>query len=177
MLTHGLSITPIPHHNYIQCMCMCSVSQLCPTLCDSLDCSLPGSSVHGVFQRILKWVYMFYSGDLLNPGIEFTAPASPALKVNYLLWAIRKHIIYTVLLSNFQIFIFLIKINFCHLVFHIICIDAYWIGKAKWFSNPITLIKIMFSRILALTFRVNRKWKINTLPDVISNEWGIKYFA
>ena len=35
----------------------------------------------------------------------------------------------------------------------------------------------MFSRILTLTFRVNRKWKINTLPDAISNEWGIKHFA
>ena len=33
------------------------VTQLCPTLCDPMDCSLPGSSVHGIFQaRILEWV-------------------------------------------------------------------------------------------------------------------------
>ena len=33
------------------------VSQLCPTLCDPVNCSLPGSSVHGVLQaRILEWV-------------------------------------------------------------------------------------------------------------------------
>ena len=33
------------------------VAQLCPTLCDSMDCSLPGSSIHGIFQaRILEWV-------------------------------------------------------------------------------------------------------------------------
>ena len=33
------------------------VTQLCPTLCDSMDCSLSGSSVHGIFQaRILEWV-------------------------------------------------------------------------------------------------------------------------
>ena len=33
------------------------VAQLCPTLCDHIDCSLPGSSVHGVFQaRILEEV-------------------------------------------------------------------------------------------------------------------------
>ena len=43
------------------CVCvniyMFSVSQSCLTLCDSLDCSLPGSSVHGIFQaRILEWV-------------------------------------------------------------------------------------------------------------------------
>ena len=33
------------------------VTLSCPTLCDPLDCSLPGSFVHGIFQaRILKWV-------------------------------------------------------------------------------------------------------------------------
>ena len=29
------------------CMCLCLIAQTCVTLCDSLDCSLPGSSVHG----------------------------------------------------------------------------------------------------------------------------------
>ena len=30
--------------------------QSCPTLCDPMDCSLPGSSIHGVFQaRVLEW--------------------------------------------------------------------------------------------------------------------------
>ena len=34
-----------------------SVTQSCPTLCDPMDCSLPGSSIHGIFQaRILEWV-------------------------------------------------------------------------------------------------------------------------
>ena len=32
------------------------VSQLCPTLSDPMDCSLPGSSVHGTLQaRVLEW--------------------------------------------------------------------------------------------------------------------------
>ena len=31
-------------------------AQLCPTLCDPMDCSLPGSSIHGIFQaRVLEW--------------------------------------------------------------------------------------------------------------------------
>ena len=30
---------------------MFSVTQSCPTLCDLMDCSLPGSSVHGIFQE------------------------------------------------------------------------------------------------------------------------------
>ena len=38
------------------------VVQSCPTLCDPIDCSLPGSSVHGIFQaRILEWVAISFS--------------------------------------------------------------------------------------------------------------------
>ena len=38
------------------------VAQSCPTLCDPVDCSLPGSSVHGIFQaRILEWVAISFS--------------------------------------------------------------------------------------------------------------------
>ena len=38
------------------------VAQLCPTLCDSMDCSLPGSSVHGISQaRILERVAIHFS--------------------------------------------------------------------------------------------------------------------
>ena len=47
------------------------VTQSCPTLCDPMDCSLPGSSVRGIFQaKILEWVAISFSGDLPNPGIE-----------------------------------------------------------------------------------------------------------
>ena len=36
--------------------------QSCPTLCDPMDCSLPGSSVHGIFQaRVLEWVAIAFS--------------------------------------------------------------------------------------------------------------------
>ena len=38
------------------------VAQSCPTL--SMDCSLPGSSVHGIFQaRVLEWGAIAFSGD------------------------------------------------------------------------------------------------------------------
>ena len=38
------------------------VTQSCPTLCDPMDCSLPGSAVHGIFQvRILEWVAISFS--------------------------------------------------------------------------------------------------------------------
>ena len=44
------------------------VAQSCPTLCDPMDCSLPGSSVHGVFQaRILEWVAISFSRGSSQP--------------------------------------------------------------------------------------------------------------
>ena len=59
---------------------MCSVAQSCPTLCDLMDYSLPGSSVHGISQaRILEWVAISSSRDLPDPGIEPGSPVSPAL--------------------------------------------------------------------------------------------------
>ena len=44
---------------WCMCMCACSVAESCLTLCNLMDCSLPGSSVHGISQaRILEWVTM-----------------------------------------------------------------------------------------------------------------------
>jgi len=60
------------------------VAQLCPTLCDPdpMDCSLPGSSVHGIFQaRVLEWGAISFSRDLPDPGIK---PSSPALRADTL---------------------------------------------------------------------------------------------
>ena len=55
----------------------CLVAQSCPTLCDSMDCSLPVSSVHVILQaRILDWVAISFSGDLFDPRVK---PGSPAL--------------------------------------------------------------------------------------------------
>ena len=41
---------------------LCLVTQLCLTLCDPMDCSPPGSSVHGIFQaRVLEWGAIAFS--------------------------------------------------------------------------------------------------------------------
>ena len=52
-------------HFLLQCMKVKSeseVAQLCPTLSDSMDCTLPGSSVHGIFQaRVLEWGAIAFS--------------------------------------------------------------------------------------------------------------------
>ena len=54
--------------------------QSCLTLCDSMDCSPPGSSVCGILQaRILEWVTMPFSRGSSRPRI---APGSPALQAD-----------------------------------------------------------------------------------------------
>ena len=60
---------------------MCAKSlQSCLTLCDAMDCSPPGSHVHGILQaRILEWVTIPSPGDLSNPGMEPASLMSPAL--------------------------------------------------------------------------------------------------
>ena len=46
-------------------------AQLCPTLCDPMDSSLPGSSVYEILQtRILEWIAFPSPGYLPNPGIK-----------------------------------------------------------------------------------------------------------
>ena len=60
--------------------------QLCPSLCNPMDCSSPGSSVHGILQaRILEWVAMLSPPrDLPDPGIESVSPVAIALQADSL---------------------------------------------------------------------------------------------
>ena len=54
---------------------VCLVAQSCPTLFDSMDCSSPGSSVHGILQaRILDWATISYSRGSFPPrdGVHFS---------------------------------------------------------------------------------------------------------
>jgi len=57
--------TGVGCHFLLQCMKVKSeseVAQSCPTLHDPMDCSLPGPSVHGIFQaRVLEWVAIAFS--------------------------------------------------------------------------------------------------------------------
>ena len=63
--------------------CCCSlVTKSCPTICDPMDCSPTGSSVHGILRQEHWSGLPFPSpGDLPNPGIE---PTSPALQTDCL---------------------------------------------------------------------------------------------
>ena len=64
--------TGVGCHFLLQCMKVESereVAQSCLTLCNPMDCSLPGSSVHGIFQaRVLEWVA--FSGSRMSPSLS-----------------------------------------------------------------------------------------------------------
>ena len=68
-----------------------SESQSCPTLCDPVDCSLPGSSIHGILQaRILEWVAISFSRGSSRPR-DWTN-VSYLVGRRFTLWATREAI-------------------------------------------------------------------------------------
>ena len=73
------------------------VAQSCPTLCDPMDCSLPGSSVHGIFQaRVLEWVAISFSRESSQPR-DRTRVSHIAGRC-FIVWATREDLLYKRLL-------------------------------------------------------------------------------
>ena len=65
------------------CVCGMLVTQSCPTLCDSMNCSPPDSSVHGILQaRMLEGVAIFFSR---GSSWTVTEPRPPARQADSLL--------------------------------------------------------------------------------------------
>ena len=68
---------------------LCLVAQLCLTLCDPMDCSPPGSSVHGIFQaRILEWVAISFSRGSSRPRDQ--TRVSHVAGRHFTIWATRE---------------------------------------------------------------------------------------
>ena len=88
-LTSELLISFFPHESESK------VAQLCLTCSDSMDCSLPGSSVHGIFQaRVLKWVAVSFSRDRTRvPRI---------VDRRFTVWATREQIVNNVVLMSYR---------------------------------------------------------------------------
>ena len=54
---------------------MVKIAQLCLTLCDPMDCGLPGSSIHVIFQAIvLEWIVISFSRELPTQGSNLGLP-------------------------------------------------------------------------------------------------------
>ena len=71
-------------HFLLQCMKVkreSEVAQSCPTLRDPIDCSPPGSSVHGIFQaRVLEWVATAFSLKVTTLSVSFVSAPAPSCK-------------------------------------------------------------------------------------------------
>ena len=65
----SFTISPSSEYSELITFAVAALLQSCPTLCNPMDCSLPGSSVHGIFQaRVLEWVAIAFS--LINFRID-----------------------------------------------------------------------------------------------------------
>ena len=68
-----------------------SVAQSCPTLCDPMDWSLPGSSVHGIFQaRVLEWVAN--PQQMGNWKSDFNTVGNDGTSTSLVMWWLRLHV-------------------------------------------------------------------------------------
>ena len=86
--------TGVGCHFLLQCMQVKSeseVAQSCLTLSDPMDCSPPGSSVHGIFQaRVLEWGAIAFSDTRWQLSLFWAClytPPSPAF-LNGIVWAV-----------------------------------------------------------------------------------------
>ena len=72
------------------------VAQSCPTLRDPMDCSLPGSSIYGIFQaRVLEWGAIAFSGYQIDqmaiPAPLFRVVASYSFSYGFITWLNTSH--------------------------------------------------------------------------------------
>ena len=77
--------TGVGCHFLLQCMKVKSereITQSCLTLSDPMDCSLPGSSIHGIFQvRVLEWGAIAFSGGRATQAYIFSNAPKHLLKM------------------------------------------------------------------------------------------------
>ena len=75
---HLIHVSPVLH--VLICLCVFRMNvfaQSCPTLCDPMDCSPPGSSVYGIFQaRVLEWVAISFSRGSSQPRDRTQVPCT-----------------------------------------------------------------------------------------------------
>ena len=106
-IIHGCGSTTCYYSRWVQLVLSLietEVAQSCPILCDLMDYSLPGSSVHGIFQAgVLEWVAISFSRGSSQPrdwtrvsctaGRRFnlwaTREALPLIRTEYIVWLFK----------------------------------------------------------------------------------------
>ena len=63
------------------CSQFSSVAQLCPTLYDSMDCSMPGFPVHLILPELIQ-THVHWVGDAIQPSHPLSSPSPPALNLS-----------------------------------------------------------------------------------------------
>ena len=101
--------TGVGCHFLLQCMKVKSeseVAQSCPTLSDSMDCSLPGSSIHGIFQaRVLEWVAIAFSAKKERVYINIADSLCYTAETNSTFWSNYTPV------EKYPVFVFSLKIQ------------------------------------------------------------------
>ena len=142
------------------------VAQSCPTLCDPMDYSLPGSSVHWIFQaRVLEWVAISFSRGSSRPR-DWTQ-VSHIVGRRFTIWATRE---------NIEIGIYLMKFvseseNCC----------PSSTGPSKWSSLkltvhqlcllPFSLTGLLFSLCLWFSWGKGTWWNHSCLGECCGYIW------
>ena len=107
--------------------CLYVVTKSCPTLCDPMGCSLPGSSVHRILQaRVLEWVATSYSRGSSRPRDRNSVSCVPC---------IGRHILIHSTTRKVQLLLFLS----CKLLSHV-CVFLTWLTRRRqWHPTPVLL--------------------------------------
>ena len=164
--------TGVGCHFLLQCRKVKSeseVSQLCPTLSDPMDCSLPGSSIYGIFQaRVLEW-----------GAIAFSESSSSLQHLHSFLhltpWALSPHSEMPTLLVQMAILRITVLINLltsfftCSLIIHHI-VD-WQLSKLFWRHEDLSA-KVYYIIIQNKSKAGKKKTNIQQLVN-----WWTKYYA
>ena len=84
----GISVTSYGE-TQTNCVKWSEVKSLSPTLCDAVDCSLSGCSIHGIFQaRVLEWIAISFSRGSSRPRNR--TQVSHIVGRHFTVWATRE---------------------------------------------------------------------------------------
>ena len=136
----------------------CLVTKSCQTLCDPMDCSLPGSYVHGISHaRILEWVAISFSR--VSPQPKLWTQVSYIAGKFCTIWATREALINFIHNNNFRFNFWLIQIlkgpdiKFKEMMLKLSFIFSFWetqcwdfLLQCKWISNPVSCSHIVYSK-------------------------------
>ena len=134
------------------------VAQSCPTLCDPMDCSLPGFSVHGILQATtLEWVPIHFSRDSSWPR-DWTWVSRIAGRF-FTVWAIREALI-------------LLEANL---------ILVYCFGRACPLETGSKSLQPGSSgtkwTVRTVGISLQAVWKLFTLEEKTSDKWDLGYWS